>query len=472
MTKKIKPPLRGATKPRIHTPFLKGNTRGGEVADLARSIEMPLLPWQELVLNDMLTVDSQGLFVRKTCGVLVARQSGKTHLARMRILAGLYLFNEKNIVSMSSNRNMALDTFRQVAQVIENYDHLKKSVKAIRYANGSESIELNNGARYEIVAATSDGPRGKSADLLYIDETREIKEEAWQAARPVTRARPNAQTLTTSNAGDAFSTVLNDLRDRALSYPDQTFGWYEYSAPSYCKVTDESAWALANPALGYTVSIESLREAVATNTVEATRTELLCQWVDSLSSPWPLDSWEDCSDSSLAMSPGPLTIMAFDVSVTRRSASLVAGQIRPDGKIGLGILQTWTSDIAVDELKIAAEVKGWIDQYHPRLVCFDRYTTASIASRLENSGVQVLDVSGAAFYQACSDLLDALVNNRLVHSGQAEFIQQMNNCAAKNSSDAWRIVRRKSAGAVDAPIATAMIVSQLVKPVSSVAIYS
>ena len=131
-----KKPFIGAVKPRIHTPLLKGASKIDEVADLAEKIGMPLLPWQRFVLEDMLKVDKDGLFVRKTSLLLVARQNGKTHLARMRILAGLFLFGEKNIVAMSSNRNMALDTFRQVANTIEDNPFLKAQVRQIRYANG------------------------------------------------------------------------------------------------------------------------------------------------------------------------------------------------------------------------------------------------------------------------------------------------------------------------------------------------
>ncbi len=61
------------------------------------------------VLKDLLAVDKAGKWRRKTSLLLVARQNGKTHLARIRILAGLFVFGEKNIVAMSSNRGMALD---------------------------------------------------------------------------------------------------------------------------------------------------------------------------------------------------------------------------------------------------------------------------------------------------------------------------------------------------------------------------
>jgi len=143
----------------------------------------------------------------------------------------------------------------------------------------------------------------------------------------------------------------------------------------------------------------------------------------------------------------------------------------PDGRIGIGILQTWENAVAVDDLQIAAGIKSWCDIYKPRLVCYDKYATQSIADRLANSGVVTEDVSGQQFYQACGDLLNGLVTHKVVHNGQAEFIQQMNNCAAKVNDSAWRIVKRKSAGDISAPIGLAMVVSKLMLPVPKPQIY-
>jgi phage terminase large subunit-like protein len=355
---------------------------------------------------------------------------------------------------------------------LENNDHLKGFVKQIRYANGTESIEMLDGRRLDVVAATRDGSRGRTADFLFIDELREINEEGYRAAIPTTRARPNAQTLLTSNAGDAFSVVLNGMRERALENPPKTFGFYEYSAPQYCKITDRAGWAQANPALGYTISEEALEEAVATSPIENTRTELLCQWIDSLASPWAHGILEETSDSTLTIPVGGYTVFAFDVSPSRRNASLVAGQILPDGRIGVGILQTWESQVSVDDLKIAVDIKAHADLYRPRQICYDKYTAQSIADKLTNAGQITQDISGASFYQACGDLNDALNSKRLVHAGQTNWIQQMNNCAAKVNDSAWRIVKRKSAGDVSGAIATAMVVHMLYKPQQVAAIYT
>ena len=463
--------LIGNTQPRIHTPLLKTASKAQEVADLAEKIGLPLIPWQRWVLDDLLSVDAAGNWLKKSALTLVARQNGKTHLARMLILSHLYLWGSKNVLGMSSNRNMALDTFRQVAYTIEDNDFLRKDVRQIRLANGQESISLKNGARYEIAAATRDAPRGKTADFLYLDELREWSEEAFTAALPVTRARPNAMTLMTSNAGDGFSNVLNDLRERCMTYPPANLGYYEYSAPQHCKIHDKKAWVMANPALGHLITEQTLEESVNTNSVEATRTEMLCQWVDSAVSPWVYGSIEACSDSTLEIPVGPATIMAFDIAPTRRSGALVMGQMK-DGKIAVGLAQLWTSEVAIDEVKMASDINEWARKYRPTVICYDKYATQTLATKLEQSGWRIEDVSGQAFYQACGDLSDALANSRLVHSGQEELVQHLNNCAAKINDTSWRIIRRKSAGDVTAAISLAMIVSQLIKPQRTAAIFA
>jgi len=174
----------------------------------------------------------------------------------------------------------------------------------------------------------------------------------------------------------------------------------------------------------------------------------------------------------LQLSPGATTIFAIDTAITKKRASLVAAQLMPDGKIGVGIMQQWESEVAVDELKVAVDIKTWWDRYRPTMLCYDKYATASIADRLQKSGCKVVDMSGQIFYTACGDLLEAIVNNRITHNGQAELVSSMNNCGAKVNDAGWRIIRRKSAGDVSAAIALAMVVHQLMKPQSKPAIFA
>lgn len=475
MSSKPNQPLIGATEPRLHSTPLKAKSRVDEVAQLAESIGVPLLDWQRWVLTDMLAVRDDNTFIRTTSLLLAARQNGKSHIGRMRAMAGLILFGEKNQLIMSSNRGMALTNFRDIVYLFESNESLAKMVKQIRLANGTESIEMLSkygGGRLDVVASTRDGSRGRTADFLWIDELREITTEAYAAALPVTRARPNSQSYFSSNSGDAFSEVLNNLREKCLSHPPESIGFYEYSAPEFAAVNDRKGWALANPSLGTLITEESIEESLAVNTIEDFRTETLCQWISSLASPWPHGSIEDTADKSLQLSPGPLTVMAFDVSPSRRDASLVIGQITPTGKIGVAVLETFHSQVAVDELVVAAAIKKWCDLYYPRTVCYDKYTTQSIATKLERSGVAVKDISGQQFYQACGQMHEAMATGKMVHSGQESLINHLTNCAAKMNDSAWRIVRRKSAGPVDIAIGLAMVIHVLTEPPAEAKIIS
>ena len=349
---------KGRTKPRLETPKIKGTSKGKAFADWVAKYSDPLLPWQKYVSERMMVVDRKGDYKITTQGLLIARQQGKTHLARMRILYELFAEPRKSrVIGLSSNRNMAIDTFRQVVSVIEANPELMAMVKQIRYANGQESVTLLDGSMYEIAAATRDGVRGKTANLIFVDELREITREAWAAIRPTTTAT-NGVLLTCSNAGDAFSEVLNGLRETALSYPPKSLGWWEYSAEPFCKLTDVEQILQANPAIGYTTKLETIQEYIKTAKPEDARTEHLCLWVDAISSPWPYRAFEDLTVQDLQLSPGATTVFGIDIAVTKKKASLVAAQLMPDGKIGVGIMHQWESDVAIDELKMAADIKG------------------------------------------------------------------------------------------------------------------
>ena len=150
--------IRGRTKPRLETPRVKGKSKGAEFIEWVERYSDPLLPWQKYVSERMMIQDKHGNYRISTQGLLIARQQGKTHLARMRVLFELFAEDRKSrVIGLSSNRNMAIDTFRQVVDVIESNDELKAMVKQIRYANGQESVTLLDGSMYEIAAATRDG---------------------------------------------------------------------------------------------------------------------------------------------------------------------------------------------------------------------------------------------------------------------------------------------------------------------------
>jgi phage terminase large subunit-like protein len=389
----------------------------------------------------------------------------------MRILTGLFVWGERSIIAMAQNRALSLDTFRKVIEIVDGTPWLRQEVKRVSKTNGQEMLELKNGAQYAIVAANRDGPRGRSADLLYVDELREIGEDAWAAARPITRATPNPQVWVTSNAGDATSTVLNQLRAAAIAGNSDKLTWLEWSADPSLRIDNPKAWAQANPALGHLIDVEHIREASLTDHPDTFRTETLCQWVDVLDSPWPIDAWHNSANPNYVMDTTQPVWAGLDVSPDRRTAALVA--VQPVGdKLGVGLIQTWSTDGTIDDHQIAADVSAWAKHAKTRLIAYDRWTAAGVAARLTNAGITCEDTSGPSFIQACDEALAALAHGRIVHTGQQTLTDHMLSCARRPAGDGgWRIVRRGSSGPIAGAVALVMAVHHANKPRQSPTIY-
>ena len=74
-----------------------------------------LMPYQEFVLKDMMSVDKKNNYRRKTCLLLISRQNGKSHLGRVRCIWGMFFGDEKKLIIMSANRATSLMLFREIS---------------------------------------------------------------------------------------------------------------------------------------------------------------------------------------------------------------------------------------------------------------------------------------------------------------------------------------------------------------------
>jgi phage terminase large subunit-like protein len=455
------------------------------VAQLADELGVPLLDWQKYVLNDALQIMPNGRWARSQVGVLCARQNGKTHLMRMRILGGLYIFGEKNAIAMSQTRQLSLDTFKQTVDMAESLDWMRKRIKRVSRTNGQEELEIYchhypkscNGKcerirKYSIRAATSEGPRGATADLLYVDELREIDEATWAAVTPITRARPNAQIFWTSNAGDLTSTVLNEQRRRALTFASDRMGYYEYSAPAGSSVDDIEAWKHANPAMGHTISDQNIRDAATFDSPDAFKTESLSMWVDAIDSPWPMQVWNEC-ESEVALEDGLPTWMAMDLNFNRELACLVTLQQREKGYAVF--LHEWKKEGGINDLELAGEIATLTRRYRPRVLAYDPNTAGYIAPRLAQAGVPVAPTpwNSANFAIMCDQTMNAMQSRQLIHPAQETMHSHLVSCARRPASDGgWRIARRAAQVPISAAVALVMAVGHATEPQQSVSIVS
>ncbi len=83
--------------------------------------------------------------------------------------------------------------------------------------------------------------------------------------------------------------------------------------------------AQSNPSLGLTVHPDNIR-AVLSDPEDIVRTEVLCQWVDTINPVINASQWESCRVEGLRLNPEADTWLAIDLSPSRKEAALVASQ--------------------------------------------------------------------------------------------------------------------------------------------------
>lgn len=400
-------------------------------------------------------IDDSGNFVAREVGLLVARQNGKSHIMRIRLLFGIFVLGEK-WVTMAQKLELAESHLEWAIEVIAKNPELATQVKKISRTNGRKFIQLKNGGRWAISAATADSIRGNTGNL-WVDELREIKPEAWSAATPVTRAVQNSQIYVSSNAGDANSEVLNRFRAGAISADSPKSLWLEWSADPALPISDPETWAQANPAMNLLIDQDKIELAFLKDTKAEFLTESLCLWIDSIESPWAVGSLEACANPELELDTEAPTYWGLDVTPNRTRADLVCAQQLPSGKIAVSLAASWNSSSSVDDMKIASDIAELVRKFNSQLVAFDKWTASAVAARLAGAGILAKDTSGAMFAQACDQMLNALNSGRMVHDSQPELIQHFNACAKKSLADGgWRVVRSKSSEDISIACASIM----------------
>jgi phage terminase large subunit-like protein len=440
-------------------------SRGGELIDLASEIKIELMDWQKFFITHSHKVKPDGRWAAPISVCTVARQNGKSFLMQLRILGGLFLWEESLQIGSAHRLSTSLEQFRQLVDTIESSDYLAKQVKRVRWTHGSEEIETIHGTRF-IVKAGGSAARGVSKpETIHLDELRELTDmESFASLRYTLMAAKNPMVLAYTNAGDASSIVLNQFRARGLAAiggADDDIGYFEWSAPTD-DVTLENA-AYANPALGHTIHADNIR-AVFNDPPDVVQTEVLCRWVQSIASCVDAASWSRCATDSFDLDPEKSTWLAIDLSPDRRHASLVGGQKIEDETFGVKLLHTWENSLQLDDKAIANDLAAYARKYSTEYVLYSRRTAGAVAARLAPAGIPIYDMD-QAYPQACDEMLGAINSGRLRYKPNPDLTAQMLSAVQLRRGDGgWVIGRRASSSIVCAAVATALVTHFATRP--------
>jgi phage terminase large subunit-like protein len=451
--------LLGRTEPRIFTPPLRELTpqtsRGYEAITFAEDVVgITLHPWQKWLLIHALELLPDSSYRFRTVLVLVARQNGKTTLVQVLALWRMFVDQAPLVIGTAQSLDVAEEAWQGAVDIAQGVPELADEIQHVDRTNGKKQLRLHTGERYKVAAASRRGGRGLSGDLIVLDELREHQNwQAWGAVSKTTMARSAAQIWGLSNAGDRESVVLDALRRRALDalsspgrYDDHSLGIFEWSAPPRCEITDPDGWAQANPSLGHPngVSVAAVRAALSTDPEPVVRTEVLCQWVDRIDDA----VIEPAAWLALGVGVQPMSYPAFaiEVALDRSSATIGAAWHHGD-KIHVEVVED-----GAGVAWVPARIAQLVERYSGKAVVLDASTEAAgLGDELENAGLPVLRINGAARVAACGAFYDAATNGGLSHNGDPALDVALANARWKQVGDGARVFsRRRSAGDISA----------------------
>jgi phage terminase large subunit-like protein len=394
---------------------------------------------------------------------MLPRQQGKSTYMLARIAMGLFEWDEKLQIGSAHRLVTSLEQFRQLVGMIERHDDLAKQIKRIRWQHGAEEIETLHGTRFLIKAGGS-AARGASPTTVHLDELREMHDlESFASLRFALMAAKNPSVNAFTNAGDSHSVVLHMLRERGLAAAggaDDDIGYFEWSAPTD-EISFENA-ASCTPALGITIHPDNLR-AILNDPPEVVMTEVLCRFVQTISSVVGSTEWAACQDDDVDLDEERLTWLAIDCSPDRKFAALVGAQKLGEEKFVVKLLHTWENSVQLDDREIANEAAKYCRKYPIEHLLYSKRTSGAVASRLQPAGIPTFDMD-ANYPQSCDELLGAINSGRLRHRGQSELTMQMLSAVQLRRGDGGWVIGRRASGVVCSAVATALVTHFATRP--------
>ena len=375
--------LTGRTQPRLWTPPLRPLNRrtslGYEVAEFAEAIGWPLLPWQRYAAIHALELNRDGSLRFRVVLIIVGRQSGKSHLARIMLLYFMFIRRVDLALGAAQELSLAREHQRGCLSMINASPWLASELSEVRRAAGDEWIRVG-GSRYRVTAANRSAGRGLSVDFMWMDEIRELLSmDAWAALAATTIARSDSLVLATTNAGDRRSVLLDQLRGAALSGVDPSICLLEWSAPEDADLWNREAWRYSIPALGYTVTEEKIATMIAATSIADARVEYLCQKVESLNQAVDPQAWAACEDPAGSLiNVREQAAACVDVAPDGAHVTLAIAAQTPDGKVRVEIAGAWPS---TEQARL--ELPALLQRIRPAAVAwFPSGPAAAIASVL------------------------------------------------------------------------------------------
>ena len=333
--------MTGSQIPRLKVEPARVTSDGPAAAALMEAYSCELDPWQRSILDCWLGRDVNGTYTVTSAGLSVPRQNGKNVCLEAREFFGLVIRGER-ILHTAHQVVTGKKSFRRIERMFTDrrFPEVQKMVRYIRYTNGEEAIELENGGSIEFSARSRQRARGFAGiSLVVYDEAQELTDDQVEAimatlSASATGTRQIIYTGTPPYPG-CPGDVFRRRRQVCLSSPGPHDSWHEWSVKADTitdiKTDDRLLWFSTNPALGIRLTEDFTGEELRSMNADGFARERLGWWSPLLESKEdtciPASVWDAC----MSKDPKPEGKTAYGVKFTFDGAAVaLCGAVIPE----------------------------------------------------------------------------------------------------------------------------------------------
>jgi hypothetical protein len=388
--------------------------------------------------------------VRESLSILPKANSKTTTTAALA-LCELVSTPEAEIIVVAASRDQATILLDAVRGFVRRNPALGRHVRVTQRTVTYPRL----GSRMRVLSADTATADGTLPTTAIVDELHRHKSSELYALLRDGLGKRGGKMATISTAGIRGESPLWDLRERALALPsaardgcfvtarsdDGQFVLNEWSVPDAGNADDMEQVKLANPASWHTV--ESLRERHdSPSTVPSEWRRFACNlWVERSEVEAVIDAkaWQDRID--LHAQPIAPLFVAVDCAMDRSSAAIaVAGFVDDAGEIAFvdccehGSGTGWSVERVV-QLCGRHDAPVVVDGGGP---------AGSLAPRIQEFGVRVIEPSTREVAGACTGFCDAIADGTLKHRNSAPLTASVAGAVRRSLAQSWAFDRRKA----------------------------
>ena len=399
---------------------------GAEAVEIYNRSKRKAQPWQELMLEDIMAVDENGLWKHIKFGWSIPRRNGKSEILIMRAIWGVthgrrVLYTAHRTTTSSNAWSKCCDRLSEAGyQEGVDYKTTKKyGLETIEWLDGS-------GAVINFRTRSSKGGLGEGYDDLIIDEAQEYTSDQESALKYVVTDSKNPQTLMCGTPPTAVSsgTVFLNYRKNTLNGKNENAGWAEWSVPKLTDAHDPELWYETNPSLGYILSERTIKDELGDDQVDDNIQRLGLWLTYSQKSAISRREWESYIIKKPELKTPAKLYYGVKYAKSTANVSLSVAVKTADGRVFVE---------AVD-CRSARDGNSWIIDYlrnaHAVQVAVDGAGNQEIlVKEMKDAGVKC-----KAVLPKVSDIIEAntlfekkLFEGSICHSGQPSLTQAASN---------------------------------------------